>query len=63
MAKVLLHGSVTGKAESIAEVIAEEAERRGIDVTLHCMSQVGKEVRERSHQSTRRLTESVKFLV
>ncbi len=42
---LLLHGSVTGKAESIAELIAEEAEKRGYEVDLHCMSEVGKGVR------------------
>ncbi len=41
---LLLHGSVTGKAESIAELIADEADRRGFDVDLRCMSEVGKGV-------------------
>jgi len=40
----LLFGSVTGKAESIAELIAEEGEKRGFDVSIHCMSMVNKEV-------------------
>ena len=41
---LLLYGSVTGKAESIAELIAEEAQRRGFDADLQCMSSVGKAV-------------------
>ncbi len=43
---LLLHGSVTGKAESIAELIAEEADRRGLHADVHCMSQVEKQVLE-----------------
>ena len=42
MAGVLvLHGSATGKAESIAEIVAAEAEKRGLDAELRCMSELG----------------------
>jgi len=41
----VLYGSVTGKAESIAELIAEEGEKRGYQVNIHCMSKIDKEVR------------------
>ena len=40
---LLLHGSVTGKAESIAELLAEQAAERGYEVDLCCMSSVGKD--------------------
>ena len=42
---LLLFGSVTGKAESIAELIAEEAAKRGFHPDLKCLDQVGIGVR------------------
>ncbi|TRY69277.1 hypothetical protein TCAL_12164 [Tigriopus californicus] len=39
---LLIFGSVTGKAESIAELIAEEAAKRGFAPDLQCMDGVGK---------------------
>lgn len=48
----VLFGSVTGKAESIAELIAEEAERRGFEVSLHCMSLANKQVRGGKNTTT-----------
>ena len=36
---LLLYASVTGKAESIAQLIAEEAEKRGLELSLRCMNQ------------------------
>lgn len=41
---LLIYGSVTGNAESIAEQIANEAEKRGFQVDLQCMKGVGKKV-------------------
>ena len=41
---LLIYGSVTSKAESIAELIAEEAGKRGLQAEVHCMSQIGKKV-------------------
>lgn len=43
---LLIYGSVTGKAESIAELIAEEGEKRGFEIDLKCMSTVGRGVHE-----------------
>ena len=42
---LLLYGSVTGKAESIAELIAEEAGKKGFNADLQCMEGIGKKVR------------------
>lgn len=42
---LLIFGSVTGKAESIAELIAEEAIKRGFAPDLQNMDGVGKSVR------------------
>ena len=41
---LLIYGSVTGKAESIAELIVEEAKKRGFEPELQCMKDVGKKV-------------------
>ena len=41
MGVLLLHGSATGKAESIAELLAVEAEKRGLNFEVKCMSEVG----------------------
>ena len=41
MGVLLLHGSATGKAESIAELLAVEAEKRGLEFEVKCMSEVG----------------------
>lgn len=37
---LLLYGSVTGKAQSIAELIAEEATSRGLEPDIQCMEGV-----------------------
>ena len=41
MGVLVLHGSATGKAESIAELLAVEAEKRGLEFEVKCMSEVG----------------------
>ena len=41
MGVLVLYGSATGKAESIAELLAAEAERRGLHVEVKCMSELG----------------------
>ena len=41
---LLLYGSVTGKAQSIAEIMAEEASTRGLDADMQCMEDVDKKV-------------------
>ena len=41
---LLLYGSVTGKAQSIAELIAEEGAKKGLDVDLQCLEGAGKTV-------------------
>ena len=41
MGVLVLYGSATGKAESIAELLAAEAERKGLRFEVKCMSEVG----------------------
>ena len=41
---LLLFGSVTGKAESIAELIAEQATTKGFTADLQCLEGIGKKV-------------------
>jgi len=35
---LILFGSVTGKAESIAELLHRDAESKGFETRLHCMA-------------------------
>ena len=39
MSFTILHASVTGKAESIASLIAEESEKRNLQFVKKCMSE------------------------
>ena len=41
MGLLVLYGSATGKAESIAELLAAEAEKKGLRFEVKCMSEVG----------------------
>jgi len=46
MSALLLYASVTGKAESIAHLIAEEAEKKGRILSLKCMSDPDVDLRQ-----------------
>jgi len=39
---VCLYGSVTGKAMSIAEQVVELGQNKGMEISLHCLGEVGK---------------------
>ena len=39
---LVLYGSVTGKAQSIAEQVVERLVARGREASLHCLGEVGK---------------------
>ena len=41
MGVLVLYGSATGKAESIAELLGTEAEKRGLNFEVKCMSEIG----------------------
>ncbi len=40
----IIHGSETGKAESIADIVAAEAEAKGLQPIVTCMSAINEKV-------------------
>ena len=49
---LLLYGSVTGKAQSIAELIADLAAKKGFDADLQCLDGFGKTVGQEKNKKS-----------